>query len=108
MLLPVNYIKPRSPQWTLIGTKEDKNCQVHQWHFFQILQRKRRTVIPKYLFDETKLVIIRLPLHLKMRNLVSVLIVNYKHLLMANSDFTLFWIPARYSLISIMKIRYNI
>ena len=57
----MNYIKPRNPQWTLIGTKEDKNCQVHQWHFFQIQRRKRRTIIPKYLFDETKLVIIRLP-----------------------------------------------
>ena len=68
--------------------------------FFRFNEEKEE---PKWLFDEAKLVVIRL-----MRNLVSILIVNYQHLPMANSDFTLFGIPARYSLISIIKIRYNI
>ena len=43
-----------------------------------------------------------------MKNLVSVLLVNYKLLRMAKSDFTLFGIPVRYSLFSIIKIRHKI
>ena len=44
----------------------------------------------------------------KIRNWVSVLLVNYRLLPMAKSDFTLFGIPVRYSLFSIKNIRYNI
>ena len=47
-------------------------------------------------------------LHLEMRKLVNVLLVNCKLLPMAKSDLTLFEIPARYSPFSIIKIRYNI
>ena len=43
-----------------------------------------------------------------MRNLVNVLLVNFKLLPMAKSDSTLFGIPARYSPFSIVNIRYNI
>ena len=45
-------------------------------------------------------------LHPEMRNLVSVLYINYKPI--AKSDLTLFEIPPRYSLFSIIKILYNI
>ena len=47
-------------------------------------------------------------MHPKIRSLVTALLVNYKLLPMAKSDFTLFGIPTRYSLFSIIKIRYNI
>ena len=56
--------------------------------FFRFNEEKEELLIPKCLFDETKLVVIRLPFAPKMRNLVSILLVNYQHLPMANSDFT--------------------
>ena len=40
-----------------------------------------------------------------MRNLVSVLLVNYKLLPVAKSNLILFGMPARYSLFSIIKRR---
>ena len=42
-----------------------------------------------------------------MRNLISALLVNYKLLPMAKTDFTLFGMPARCSFFSIIKIRYS-
>ena len=71
-------------------------------------EEKEELLILKCLFDETKLVVMRLPFAPKMGNLVSILLVNYRLLSMATSDFTLFGIPTRYSLFSITKLRYNI
>ena len=42
-----------------------------------------------------------------MTNLISVLLINYKLLPMAKTDFTLFGKPARCSFFSKIKVRYS-
>ena len=71
-------------------------------------KKKKELLIPKLLFDETKLVHIRLPFAPQNKKFSNLFISILKLLPMAKSDFTLFGISARYSLFSIIKIRHNI
>ena len=46
--------------------------------FFRFNEEKEELLIPKWLFDETKLIVMNYLLHSEMRYLVSVLLVNYR------------------------------
>ena len=77
-------------------------------NFFRFNEEKEELLIPKWLFDETKLVVIRLPFPPRNEKFNKRFISKLQILPMAKSDLTLFGIPTRYSPFSIIKIRYNI
>ena len=76
--------------------------------FFRFSEEKEELLIPKWLFDETKLVVIRLTFARRREKFSKRFISKLQILPMTKSNSTLFRIPARYSPFSIIKIRYNI
>ena len=97
MLLPANYIEPKKivtnfdKELSRINTKfwhAGYPVKVINYSFFQIQQRKRRIFNTEMVIWWKKLLLDYL-LHPEMRNLVSVLLVNYKLLPVAKSDLTL-------------------
>ena len=75
---------------------------------FRFSEEKEELLIPKWLFDETKLVVIRLTFARRREKFSKRFISKLQILPMTKSDSTLFGILTRYSPFSIIKIRYNI